>query len=108
MTLEELRAYYIPHKRDETLEDGEYYYLHSTMGGDKIIKVYPLTILPHKDGTEYGIYQKKGCNLVRIDAGYGDPNRGVRFSDLYDNKEDCKDRTHMMYEGWEELREGEE
>lgn len=92
---------YIPSPRDETLGFGEYYYLQTTSTGDRVIRVTVHDILPHEDGTEYGIYQ----GHRRIDAGYDDWSRGVRMHDLYDNREDCKNFTHMMYDGWEHLRE---
>ena len=95
---------YLPNPPDPNLEFGEYYYLQEGTTS-RVIKVYALDILPHKDDVEYGIYQKHGNKLVRVDAGYGDPYRGVRMSNLYDNKEDCRNREHSMYDGWEHLRE---
>ena len=100
---------YIPHPRDPSLQPGEYYFQQETMRGPRIIRVFPLDILPLKDGTEYGIYQSRGCKLVRVDGrGDGDPFRGVHMWELYDNREDCMDRTHSMYDGWEELRKAEQ
>lgn len=97
---------YIPSPRDETLESGEYYYRQETLRGPRIIRVYALDILPHRDGVEYGIYQQRGGRLVRVDArGDGDPSRGVHMHDLYDNRQDCADGTHYMYDYWEDLRE---
>jgi hypothetical protein len=95
---------YLPHDPDPSLEFGEYYYLQSTASGERIIRVYALDILPHRDGTEYGIYQRRGCTMVRIDSGWNDPNRGVHKSQLYDNRTDCKDQTHSWVENWEDLR----
>lgn len=95
---------YLPNPPDPSLGFGEYYYLQEGMAS-RVIKVYALDILPCRDGDEYGIYKKHGNNLVRVDAGYGDPLRGVRKSALYDNKEDCRNREHSMYDGWEYLRE---
>lgn len=93
---------YLPNPPDPTLGDGEYYYLQN----ERVIRVYPLDILPNKDGgTCYGIYTKRGGRLVRVDDGYGDPFHGVYFYDLYDNKEDCRNRTHWFCEEWERLRE---
>lgn len=95
---------YLPGEPDPELREGEYYYLQSTMGGDRVIRVFPLDILPHKDGTEYGIYQEKGGKLVWVDVGWGDRNRGVRFGYLYDNKDDCRNNTHYFLDEWETLR----
>lgn len=91
---------YIPRPRDPDLPPGAYYW----MQNNKVIKVWPLDIYPHKDGVEYGIYQEKGGRLVRLDVGYADGTRGVRMCDLYDNKEDCRERTHGFCEDWERLR----
>ena len=91
---------YIPGPRDETLGDGEYYYLQN----NRVIRVWALDILPYRHGTEYGIYQQRGGRLVRVDTGWGDPNRGVNMGELYDNKDDCRNGTHGWVEGWENLR----
>ena len=96
---------YLPNPPDETLESGEFYYCQYTTRGTRIIRVFALDILPLRDGTEYGIYQRRGGNLVRVDArGDGDPHRGVHMGELYDNKQDCRDRTHSVFDGWEDLR----
>lgn len=96
---------YLPNPPDETLEEGEYYFRQSTMGGERIIRVYPLDVLPHIDGTEYGLYQNRGGRLIWVDGcGLGDRGRGVRFGNLYDNKQDCRGNTHWFFDGWEELR----
>ena len=91
---------YIPSAPDPSLRACEYYYLQ----GNRVIRVWVHDILPYRDGTEYGIYQERAGHLVRIDAGYGDPLRGVRMGYLYDNKEDCRDQTHSWYDNWESLR----
>lgn len=100
---------YIPHPRDPSLEPSEYYYCQETARGPRVIRVFALDVLPHRDGTEYGIYQSRGGRLVRLDTrGDGDPTRGVHLYELYDNKEDCRDRSHYAFDGWEELREEQE
>lgn len=97
---------YLPNPPDPTLGDQEFYFKHITSGGVRIIRVFALDVLPHREGTEYGLYQEHGTNLRWIDSfGLGDPSRGARRHDLYDNKQDCKDDTHMMYDDWEYLRE---
>ncbi len=96
---------YLPNPPDPDLAHDEFYYLQSTMKGEQVIRVFALDILPHKDGTEYGIYQMRGSHLRRVDVGYGDPSRGCHRGELYDNRQDCKDRTHWWEDRWEELRE---
>lgn len=96
--------YYLPNDPDPTLEDGEYFFLQYTLGNPRVIRVMALDIFPCQDGIEYGIYQRQGGQMKRIDAGWGDPMRGVRMGDLYDNKQDCKDQTHGAMHEWEALR----
>lgn len=97
--------YYIPGERDESLEDGEYYFKQCTSAGDRILRVWALDVLPHEDETEYGLYREIGGRFQPFDGrGDRDRNRGVRMSQLYDNKEDCRNDTHMLFDGWEELR----
>ena len=95
----------LPNPPDPELEFGEYYYLQYTWGKPRVIKVTAFDVFPMEDGIEYGIYQKRGQKHVRIDAGYGNPFRGVRKNDLYDNTQDCRDQTHMYEDRWEQLRE---
>ena len=96
--------YYLPNPPDPSLEDGEYYWLQEGMTA-RVLRVFALDIWPMKDGTEYGLYMRRGGRLVRVDAGYGDPFRGARKHDLYDNRQDCKDHTHNFCDEWEDLRE---
>ena len=96
--------YYLPNPPDPELEDNEFYYLQEGMTS-RVIRVFALDVLPVKDGTEYGLYTKKGGRLVRVDAGYGDPFRGARKHDLYDNKIDCRNHEHNTCEEWERLRQ---
>ena len=95
--------YYLPNPPDPDLGDNEYYWLQEGMSS-RVIRVIALDIFPVRDGTEYGIYAKRGGRLVRLDAGYGDPFRGVRMHDLYDNKIDCRNREHSTCNEWEQLR----
>lgn len=93
--------WYIPHPRDPALEEGQYYFNQ----GSRIIKVFPLDVLPHDSGDEYGCYQRRGGQLCWVDtAGYGQPWRGCHKADLYDNKLDCQHRTHAVNDKWEDLR----
>jgi len=98
---------YLPHPPDPDLPEGAYYWLQYTAGATgkpRVLTVYIHDIMPTKDGIEYGIYQVRGGRYQRVDAGYGDPMRGVQMHDLYDNKEDCRDQTHMILNNWETLR----
>ena len=98
-------AAYLPNQPDPTLEDGEYYFKQSTMGGERIIRVFALDVLPHEDGVEYGLYQRHGGQMRWVDGyGLGDRERGARKAKLYDNRQDCIDDTHWGCDWWEELR----
>ena len=96
--------YYLPNPPDPNLDQNEFYWLQEGMSS-RVIKVYALDILPVRDGTEYGIYTKRGGRLVKVDAGYGDPFKGVRMCDLYDNKIDCRNHEHNTCDNWQRLRE---
>lgn len=99
-------AAYIPGEPDPTLDFGEYYFLQQNTGRGRVIRVFALDCYPHRDGTRYGCYTMRGGQLVHVDDGWGgDPYHGIYMSQLYDNKEDCKNQTHSWYEGWEKLRE---
>lgn len=98
-------AAYLPNPPDPTLEDGEYFFKQSTMGGERIIRVYALDVLLCEDGVEYGLYQSHGGQMRWVDGyGLGDRNRGVRKGKLYDNRQDCIDDTHWGCDWWEDLR----
>lgn len=98
---------YLPNPPDPTLGFEEFYYRQSTMKGEQVIKVQVISIFPGQIGgdLEYGIYQIFGNSLRWVDTGWGDRNRGCHRSELYDNKDDCRDQTHLWCENWEHLRE---
>ena len=96
--------YYLPNPPDPDLDDNEFYWLQEGMTS-RVIRVYALDIMPKRHGVEYGIYQKRGGRLVKLDAGYGDPFKGVPMSELYDNKIDCRNHEHNTCDNWQRLRE---
>ena len=97
---------YLPHPPDPELGFGEYYYRQSTMQGEKVIKVLVMSIFPGElhQPTEHEIYQIRSDGLRWVDVGWGDRLRGAYMSQLYDNKEDCRNQTHPWVEDWENLR----
>lgn len=96
---------YLPHPPDPDRPEDAYYYLQNTSAGPRVLTVYIRDIMAVSGGrNEYGIYQKRGGRFVRVDAGYGDPLRGVMMHDLYDNRQDCRDQTHRFCDTWESLR----
>ena len=96
---------YLPNPPDPSLEPGSYYWLqYMNNGKARVITVYPLDVLPAKNGTEYGIYQQKAGRLYRVDVSNQVFGYGVQMHDLYDNRQDCQDQTHMAYDDWERLR----
>lgn len=101
MTEEMIRKikYYLPHPRDSELEEDEYY-VEDTAG--RIRKVYICSICPCKDDTTYVV--REVSTGRRVDAGWGSEFVGFYKYQLYDNKPDCKNREHSIYNGWEELR----
>ena len=98
---------YLPNPPDPDLGFNEYYYRQSTMKGEQVIKVLVTCIFPGEmhQPEEYGIYQIRADGLRWVDVGLGDRYRGAFKSQLYDNKQDCRDQTHQWAENWEHLRE---
>ena len=98
--------WYIPSPPDPDLDFGEYYYRQSTQKGEQVIKVLVMAILPGQPHgpAEYVIYQIRSDGLRWVDVGWGDRFRGAYMSQLYDNKQDCRDQTHAWCEDWERLR----
>lgn len=95
---------YIPHPRDTTLEDGEYYWMDAA---DRVQRVRVRDIMPGgiDESETYGcVYVSTGRHVLDYMGQYGKVHKG----DLYDNKEDCRDRTHAAVEWWERLRESQE
>ena len=98
---------YLPNEPDPELDEGEYYYLQSTMKGEQAIKVKVTGIFPGEmhQPEEYEICQIRADGLRWVDVGWDDRCRGACKSQLYDNKQDCRDQTHQWAEDWEEIRE---
>lgn len=98
---------YLPNPPDPELGFSEYYYLQSTMKGEQVIKVKVTGIFPGEmhQPDEYEIYQIRADGLRWVDVGWGNRCRGAFMSQLYDNRQDCRDQTHPWVEDWEELRE---
>lgn len=92
---------YIPHPRDTTLGRGEYYWMDAV---DRVQRVRVRDIMPGGIGEAetYGcVYVYTGRDVLDYMGRYGKTHKG----DLYDNKEDCRDRTHAAVDWWEKLRE---
>lgn len=91
---------YLPHPRDETLDDFEYYVLDAY---DRVQRVFITDIAPDiaHDCNKYRVQNKRG-----VVHGYASDSFGyIRMGYLYDNKEDCKDGVHNWFDGWERLRD---
>lgn len=92
-------ATYLPSPRDPELDRFDYYVMDRA---NRVQKVHIRDIIPHEDTTLYCVYTDKGRQVKSWrDTNFG----GFYFSELYDNKEDCRDQTHLWFDGWEELRE---
>ena len=103
----QLIEFNLPNPPDPDLGSAEFYYRQSTMKGEQVIKVRVTSIFPgalHQP-PEYEIYQIRADGLRWVDVGFGDRFRGAFKSQLYDNKQDCRDQTHQWKEDWEDLRE---
>lgn len=96
---------YLPNPRDPELEFNEYYVLDNR---DRPTKVHVVNIGFDKYSQEiWQVFTDKGrlvhgsyeTDSEMFGGGWYHPGA------LYDNKQDCKDCAHSMYDGWEELRE---
>lgn len=90
-------AGYLPNQRDPELDPFDYYVLDNA---DRVHKVHIRDIVPHGDETRYTVYTDSGKQIKYILDVFG----AFPFGMLYDNKEDCRDRAHDWFSGWEELR----
>lgn len=88
---------YLPHERDESLDWDEYYVKDTA---ERIQKVHIFEICPCGEETHYGVRTDSG-KTIRCFTSDG------RFAKrhMYDNKIDCKNETHFMFDNWEKLRE---
>lgn len=91
---------YIPSPRDPELDDFEYF-VEDVFG--RIQKGYIRDIIPdmESEGLLYLLYNGRG----KI-TGFRKHNSFAK-SDMYDNREDCRNHTHLSYDYWEALREEE-
>ena len=98
MTDVERRAILLPHGRDADLEPGWYWYRHN----DRVIKVCPMEVLPSdspEHEVEFVVYARRGARLYPIETALP-----VTMGLLYDNKDDCREGTHDLFDDWERLR----
>lgn len=93
--------YYLPSPPDPELGFNEYYICDAY---DKIQKVYIQDINPGplNEGLVYGV---RYCSTGNRFGGAYDEYGTTHKWNLYDNKEDCRNATHLMYDNWEDLRE---
>ena len=89
---------YLPNPRDESLDPFEYYYQRDD---GKIFKVYISEICPLEHGTGYRCRYSHNGNMVHAFGEY----ETIPMRQLYDNRQDCIDCSHLMFDEWEELRE---
>lgn len=90
-------AAYIPTPRDPDLPEDEYYILDNY---GKCQRVYISDINPDRYETKYGVRYSGSGRKFTNGWEYGKTN----LWELYDNKPDCRDQTHMGYNRWEDLR----
>lgn len=87
---------YLPSPPDESLGDFEYY----VKSNERVYKVEIANIFPFDEATLYGVVTVNKRVPVRGWRELG----AFAMCDLYDNKEDCRNDTHPVYDNWEYLR----
>ncbi len=99
----QLAAAYIPSPRDPELDVNEYYVM--DLAG-RVQKVFVTRVFPGEHGEE--VYVVAQSNTRRYVNGWVSSDGlfadGFIDSDLYDNKQDCKNQTHPAYGKWRDLR----
>lgn len=96
---------YIPSPSDPELGFMDYYMMDSA---DRVIRVHVVSLSYTKDVTIYEVIRKRGMEYAGVFNAIGECESmpgWYYMRALYDNKEDCRNNTHMMYDGWERLRE---
>lgn len=96
---------YIPGEPDPTLDFGEYYMLDSA---DRVIRVRAYSIATGDNEAEIREVITAGARPHPVYNASGEYSRlpgWYYMRALYDNKQDCRDQTHMIYDGWERLRD---
>ena len=98
-------AAYLPNPPDPELEFMEYYTKDSA---GRIIKVRVVSFAQVEEGEICEIVRDiAGFKTRRVLGGWGECSKFPGFyykSQLYDNKQDCRDGTHPWYFEWEKLR----
>ncbi len=98
----ELIAFYLPSPPDPTLDFMDFYMRDST---DRVIRVHATDIGMDDEGEYRRVWRSNGTGVFNAP---GEVSRlpGWYYAwALYDNKQDCKDNTHCLYNRWEYLRE---
>lgn len=96
---------YLPSAPDPELQTGFEFYLLDAR--DRPTKVRVVSISFDREGDLYQVVTDAG-RLVHGDYEADSETFGggwYRMAALYDNREDCRYRTHSMYDGWEWLRD---
>jgi len=90
---------YLPSPPDETLEFGEYYIFDDRDYKVKRVYVRDIGVGDYGD-TVYGLRFSHNNQMYHGGCGY----LTQHMYELYDNKEDCRNSTHLIYDDWERLR----
>lgn len=97
-------AAYIPSEPDPELDFAEYY---MTDSADRVIRVCAASIAYSDDDREIRQVFTVSKRPRSVFGGRGECARNPGWyylRALYDNKQDCRDDTHWMYDEWERLR----
>lgn len=100
----ELIGFYLPSPPDPELGSQEFYMLDSA---DRVIKVWFSSIGYSGEDGEIRLIRRVGSNSGVFNASgeCGDFPGWYYPWALYDNKEDCRNHTHTLYNNWEHLRD---
>lgn len=97
----ELIGFYLPTPPDPTLGFMEFYMRDSA---DRVIRVRASEIAFDNEGEFRLVWRSKGTGVFNAAGEVGRFPGWYYVWALYDNKPDCKDNQHCLYNGWEFLR----
>lgn len=93
---------YLPSPPDPTLDFMDFYMRDSA---DRVIRVHATDIAFNNEGEYRKVWRSNRTGVFNAAGEVGNMPGWYYVWALYDNKQDCKDNQHCLYNGWERLRE---
>lgn len=92
---------YLPSPPDAELGFMDFYMRDSA---DRVIRVHAAEIAVGEEGEFRRVWRKNGSGVFNASGEVSRMPGWYYVWALYDNKQDCRDNSHCLYNGWEHLR----